>query len=171
MAYNIHPIFVHFPIAFLLLYSIIKIVPFKKWLPTMSWKDIERVLLLVGVVGAYIASSTGEIAEQLVRPSHQLLETHALFAGITTWLYGALLLGELLVLLTPFLSRKFTTPKIIALLISIQMFLTHRTVAVALALLGLVALSVTGLLGGVMVYGTSADPLAGIVLKLLGLTY
>jgi hypothetical protein len=29
----------------------------------------------------------------------------------------------------------------------------------------------TGLLGGVMVYGTSADPLAPIVLKLLGITF
>jgi hypothetical protein len=38
-------------------------------------------------------------------------------------------------------------------------------------LFGLLAISLTGLLGGVLVYGTSADPIAGLVLKLLGINY
>ena len=58
MTYNIHPLFVHFPIAFLFIYSLIKIVPVKKWLPKVSWKDIERVLLVVGVLGAFAALSS-----------------------------------------------------------------------------------------------------------------
>ena len=79
MQYNIHPIIVHFPIAMLFLYSIIKVLPFKKWFPNVSWKHIEIVLLLVGVVSAFTASSTGEIAEELVRPNEDVLGAHQFF--------------------------------------------------------------------------------------------
>ena len=96
MSYNLHPLFVHFPIALLFLYSFIKIIPLKKWWPQ------------------------GEIIS-LVIPSKKNL-THPILSGF-------------------------------------------------LALVGLVAIVVTGLLGGVMVYGPTADPAAGIVLRLLGLNY
>lgn len=169
MVYNLHPIVVHFPIALLFLYSVIKIIPVSRWFPQVSWKQLERALLLVGVLGALAASYTGEIAEALIRPDYQLVEWHSWFAAIATWLYGLLLLGELLFLLRPLIIRKPNFIAVTRVLDLIQTILTHRTLSLMMALLGLVALSVTGLLGGVMVYGLSADPLAPIVLKLLGL--
>ena len=169
MTYNIHPLFVHFPIALLFVYSIIKIVPLIKWFPEVSWKPTERVLLLIGVASAFIASTTGEIAEHLVRPDHALVEMHSLFAGISTWIYGLLLLGELLAMGIPFLARKIQMPRITAFLTLIEKILTHKVLSKILAFFGLIAISVTGLLGGVIVYGVTADPVAGIVLKLLGL--
>lgn len=170
MTYNIHPIFVHFPIAFLLLYSFIKIVPLYKWFPGVAWKQVELVLLLAGVIGAFVANSTGEIAEHLVRPDHNLVEMHATFASISTWVYGLLLIGEVLSVLTINIIPKIGIPKLTSFLVSIQKILTNRTLSIILALAGLVAISVTGLLGGVMVYGTTADPIAGVVLQLLGLS-
>ncbi len=56
---------VHFPVALLLFYSIIKILPWSKWFPNVSWKHIERALLLAGVLGAFVSLSTGEVAEHL----------------------------------------------------------------------------------------------------------
>jgi uncharacterized membrane protein len=170
MTYNIHPIFVHFPIAFLLLYSFIKIVPLYKWFPRVAWKQVGLVLLLAGVIGAFVANSTGEIAEHLVRPDHNLVEMHATFASISTWVYGLLLIGEVLSVLTINIIPKIGIPKLTSFLVSIQKILTNRTLSIILALAGLVAISVTGLLGGVMVYGTTADPIAGVVLQLLGLS-
>ena len=169
MTYNLHPIVVHFPIALLFLYSLIKIIPVSKWFPQVSWKQLERLLLLAGVLGAVVASYTGEIAEVLTRPDYQLVEMHSWFAAIATWLYSLLLLGELLFLLKPLITRKPNFIAVTRVLDLLQIILTHRTLSLIMAFLGLVALSVTGLLGGVMVYGLSADPLAGIVLKLLGL--
>ena len=84
MMYNIHPLFVHFPIALLLIYSIIKILPLQKWLPAVAWKHIERALLFFGVLGAFAALSTGEIAEQMTRPNNDVVEAHSLFAAIAT---------------------------------------------------------------------------------------
>lgn len=169
MTYNIHPLFVHFPIALLFLYSLIKIIPFSRWFPNVSWKHIERTLLLIGVGGAFIALSTGETAEHLTHPSRQLVEMHSTFASLSTWLYGLLLLGEILYFITPGIITKLKVPWANHLLIFIQNLLLNPIVSKLLALLGLIAISITGLLGGVMVYGASADPIAGTVLHLLGI--
>ena len=55
-------------------------------------------------------------------------------------------------------------------LIFIQNILLNRFVSIALAILGLIAISVTGLLGGVIVYGVSADPVASFVIRILGIS-
>lgn len=170
MTYDIHPIFVHFPIALLVVYSIIKILPFKKWFPQVTWNYLESILLLIGVLGAFISSSTGEVAEHLTKANKNLVEMHSTFAGISTWLYGLLLLGEILVLLTPKLFPKFNLPKTSELVLFIQNLLTNPISSKIIAFLGLIAISITGMLGGVIVYGVSADPLAPMLLKLLGIT-
>ena|SRR3989344_3113306 len=176
MAYNIHPILVHFPIALLFLYSVIKILPFEKWLPNISWLQIQRFLLLIGVLGIFGALQTGEIAEELTRANSQLVEMHALFANATAWFYGLLLTGEILAFLN---IKIFTNPKysfianysnIINILASLQKLINHKILSKVLALFGLISITITGLLGGVIVYGTTADPLAGTVLKLLGIS-
>ena len=162
MTYNIHPIFVHFPIALLFLYSLVKIFPFEKWFPKVSWRHIETFLLTFGVLGALAAIYTGGLVEHLVDSSNrQLVHMHELFAQISAFIYGALLLGEILYFLTP--TNSF--------LIFIQNILTKSFVSKILAALGLVAITITGMLGGVIVFGLSADPLAPIVLHILGITY
>jgi len=172
MLYNLHPLFVHFPIAFLFLYSIIKILPLPKWFPLVSWKHIERALLVFGVIGAFVAMYTGEIAEELVNPNNKLVEMHSFFATISTWVYTLLLVGEALEVIIPRISIKITSfTTLNKTLTFIKNTLTNQTLSTTLAFLGLVAISVTGLLGGVIVYGTSADPVAGIVLKILGIQF
>ncbi len=168
--YNIHPIIVHFPIAFLFIYSVIKILPFSKWMPSIAWKQIERLILLIGFLGALAANSTGEIAEDLVRPNQQLVETHSFFAGASILFYGLILLGEVLTLLIPFMIQKFNIIPLIKLFTFFEKLLTNKALVLLLAFLGLISISITGMLGGIMVYGLSADPLAPIILKILGIT-
>lgn len=170
MTYNIHPILVHFPIALLFLYSIIKILPLKKWFPKVSWKHVELVLLVPGFVGALLANATGEVAEHLVRPDQKLVETHAFMALSATWMYGLLLAGEVLSWINANLLPKLKSPVIIKFFTFFTNILTHRFISGLLAILGLIAISLTGLLGGVMVYGVSADPIAAVVMKLLGIS-
>lgn len=170
MTYNIHPLFVHFPIALLCVYSLIKVLPFERWFPSVSWKHIERAVLFGGVVGAFLSLSTGEIAEHLVNPDNALVETHAFFATLSTWLYAALLAGEILVLFRERVMAKVQIAPLNTLLVYVQKVSTHPTLSKILAVLALGALVITGVLGGVMVYGVSADPMAGVVMTLLGLT-
>ncbi len=171
MNYNIHPIIVHFPIALLTIYSLIKILPVRKWFRNFAWHDVEVALLVFGVLGAMASNSTGEIAEHLVKPPHKLVETHAAFASATTWMYGLLLAGEILAWLKNKLlnNQKFTTYE--KYTNPIIVILQNKFVVILLAVAGLIAVFITGLLGGVMVYGVTADPLAPFVLNLLGISF
>lgn len=169
MTYNIHPLIVHFPIALLLLYSVLRVVPFERFAPSMAWRQIRQVLLLAGVLGAFAASTTGEIAERLVRPDRAIVEMHSSFAAASTWIYGLLLLGEVLFYINRYLAKKSQVYAFSKVLIYIEGILTNSAFTWILALCGLLAISLTGLLGGVMVYGTSADPIAPAVLNLLRL--
>lgn len=165
--YNIHPIFVHFPIALLFLYSAIKILPLKKWMPSVAWHDIERVLLLGGVLGAFAALATGDTAEHLVHPNRQLVNMHSSFGALSTWIYGVLLAGEIAAIF----NKKYgaRVGSLGALLRMIEQVFCNKAFSVFLALAGLIAISITGMLGGVIAYGTTADPLAPFVLKILGI--
>ena len=53
---------------------------------------------------------------------------------------------------------------------SLESFLCDNIFSKIVAFVALVSISITGLLGGVMVYGLSADPVAGFVVKMLGIT-
>jgi uncharacterized membrane protein len=170
MTYNIHPLFVHFPIALLFIYSIIKILPLKKVFPSVSWKHIERTLLFLGVLGAFAALSTGDIAEHLVHPNRDLVEAHSFFAAMATWTYAILLIGEILSVCMSWVTLKLKSAAVIKVITLFKNLLTNPALSILLAVIGLISISVTGLLGGVMVYSVSADPIAGIVLKLLGIT-
>ncbi len=170
MAYNIHPILVHFPIALLFLYSAVKLLPLKKWFPKVSWKHIELALLVPGVLGAFMANVTGEAAEHLIRPNHKLVETHAFMALTATWTYGLLLAGELLYWININLVSKLKSSFVLSIFNKLRNILINPTISKLLALLGLVAISLTGLLGGIMVYGVSADPLAKFVLNILDIS-
>ncbi|MEK7588321.1 MAG: DUF2231 domain-containing protein [Patescibacteria group bacterium] len=169
MSLNIHPIIVHFPIAFLFVYSFVKILPLHKWLPNVAWLDIQKILVTVGVLGAFVASSTGEIASELVQVNHDLIEAHELFAGITTWLYVILLISEFL----PWINLKFIEKlqqyKIYNLSLILEKFISNKTLGILLAFCALVAVVCTGMLGGVIVYGPTLDPLAPILLNILGI--
>jgi uncharacterized membrane protein len=164
---NIHPLFVHFPIALLFIYSIIKIIPVQKWLPHIAWRDIEKLLLVCGILGAFAALATGDTAERVFQPDRALVNAHSTFAALATWIYVTLLIGSIIsaARLHTFFAK---IPNAIQVfLIKLEMLLTNKTFSAILAFLGLVAISITGLLGGVMVYGADADPAARVVLKIL----
>ncbi len=170
MQYDIHPLVVHFPIALLFLYSIIKIVPVSNFIKSVSWKEIERFLLFLGLLGAFVARATGELADKLNRPNHDLVEMHEFFAGLVVLFYGILIAGEILSIINDKLISRLNLPQWINFFKLTEKIITNNLIVKILAILGLVAVSITGMLGGVMVYGITADPLAPYVLSLLGIT-
>lgn len=170
MNYNIHPLFVHFPIALLFIYSILKVIPLGKYLPNVAWRHIERVMLFVGVLSAMVASATGEEAEHLIRANRNLIHAHSTFADITVFVYGLILAASLAEIVISHYSDVLSKyPALNNLVVKFSNLFNSRFVSTSLAVIGLIAISVTGLLGGVIVYGVTADPLASFTLKLLGI--
>lgn len=169
MTYNIHPIIVHFPVALLFLYSVIKILPLIKWWPNVSWKHIERALLFVGVLGAGAALITGPIAAELVQPNPELVNAHHNFAYLSFFVYGALLIGEIISILKFKYLVGLKSEKTKILLFFLERIFGDKIISKLLAFIGFISIIITGMLGGAMVYGKSADPLLPLVLKMLGI--
>ncbi len=136
----------------------------------MAWRQIERTFLFLGFLGALAAFATGDTARRLVMPDRALVRAHSFFAGLSIWLYGILLLGEIVAIVNAKYFSKNTSLPAAKYSSFLEKILCNRVYSGTLAFCALIALFLTGLLGGAMIYGVSADPLAPFVLKLLGIT-
>lgn len=144
---NIHPAFVHFPIALLTLYTIVEILPLARWMPRVEWAPIRAFLLYVGTAGALVTAFTGDMATDVVG------ETPAVTAHETA---AYILIGIFLV--SCVLSYLWRGEK------------PFRTWTMKiLALAGLIMLFVVGALGANIVYGHNVDPIVSFVTGILGL--
>lgn len=63
---DLHPIIVHIPVACLGLYTIVEIISRCKKINKENLLMTKYFLLFVGVIGAFIALQSGEIAEHLM---------------------------------------------------------------------------------------------------------
>ncbi len=157
---NIHPIIVHFPIALLITYAIIEILPLTKWYPRFPWDPIKFFLVFFGTIGALAALGTGSLAEHSSQWTlRSVLSVHKTFAGATTVIFG-ILAGAYAVRwftlqyleLLPGFSGVFSFFRKIA------DFILKRRIAIPMAIIGLAAMLVTSVLGGIIVYGPNLDP-------------
>lgn len=170
---NLHPIVVHFPIALLTLYSILEILSlFRKVRDSKTVWYIKLFLLIVWLLSVQAALTTGEIAGDAWRGIRNILEWHETFANASLRCYGIAAIGYIW---QWFLYDGITTrwwQKIIGstlhMIIQKIVFLYKKTrILFILAIGGIAALTITGALWGAMVYGTQADPMVELVIKLL----
>ena len=167
---NIHPVFVHFPIAFFTIYSLAEFLRFKKLTTWTEFFYVKAVLVLVGFGGACLAIITGLMAKLTFPPGSQppQLNTHEGFAITTTVIFG-FLAGAYAV---AWLERAGLTARLQAsglgrFILALKHWLIESPLTPLLALAGLVCVFVTGALGGSMVYGPNGDPFIGFVYHLL----
>ncbi len=164
---NVHPIVVHFPIAFLTAYAILEILAFKSLRQKIYWFYIKASLVILGAGGAAAALLTGEMVEDLAegdRAMRQVLHLHEAFAKATLLIFSLIALGYAILWiykeLEPYFGAgRFSVLKAFLLLpVKVSRFFLESPIAILLALLGLACITLTGGLGGVMVHGPDADP-------------
>lgn len=159
---NIHPIFVHFPIALLTIYALFEIFAWKKLRALSWWVYVKATLLFVGIISSFAALNTGEAAEHLIGRS-ALIEMHSTFATGTVWLFGILALVYLIRFVLES-SYIINFPKLQNFLTAVQNYIDRFSFLIpSFAFVGLVLVTVTGALGGAIVYGPEVDPIVSFV--------
>jgi uncharacterized membrane protein len=89
---NLHPVVIHIPIACLVLYSLVEIIGFFHSGFREKFATTKYFLLVVGLLGAFTALQTGEIAQELLGEETKLISLHETYAEITYKLYMIILL-------------------------------------------------------------------------------
>lgn len=166
---NVHPLLVHFPIAFLTLYAVCELLRVKRLQENPSFQSVKKTLVIVGAISALAARQAGEMIEDLFEngPDASLVEMHSLFGNATTIIF-CLIAGAYAVELLR--TQQFSQVWVVKLLNALHRpsrVILHPVVVVLLALAGLIAVSVAGALGGAIVFGPNADPFVSFIYGLL----
>jgi uncharacterized membrane protein len=170
---NIHPLFVHFPIALLTVYGVFELLRFKKLQAQSWWFYVKVIFVTIGFLGAIVALQTGELIEdQFERGSlGPLMETHAFFATATTVVFGVLVGLYMVTWIRQLKARptwfgKQGIRQLWQLVQTVQGIFYRPWILVLLALCGLVLITITGALGGALVYGSDIDPVVSVIYHL-----
>ncbi len=175
---NIHPLFVHFPIGLLVVYSLMELGSYL--LPALrrqAWVfPVKAFLLFGGVLAAFMALATGDLAKELIEtagadPNLAIVEVHASFATATTLLYLLIAAAYLIRIADTRWGNCGTDPNgFFTRLWGFKKWLAHLVLDTpllpALALLALAGITVTGALGAAVVYGPDIDPFVSFIYRL-----
>lgn len=173
---NFHPIFVHFPIALLTVYTLCELLRFKQIKAQPAWFYVKAVLVIAGTAGATAAIFTGDGARKALftgMMNIQVTNPRAVVALHETWAKGASLIfliiaaGYAVAWLNKFRIIKYLPGTFLKLLwmafTRIQKVVTESWLVVVLAILGLIAITIAGSLGGSIVYGSNTDPVVRLI--------
>ncbi len=135
---------------------------------------------MLGGLGALAALWTGDMARFAVRSGNfvvsignfqQVVRMHENFADASVAIFGILAAGYLII----WLNRE-NFGRILKLqslqnfwnwLVKLSQFFVQTRLVIFMALAGLICVTITGGLGGIMVYGVNADPFFGFIYKLM----
>lgn len=168
---DLHPIIVHFPIALLTIYAIMELFRFKVLLKAKSWFYVKGSFLIIGVLGALAALSSGDFAadQYLNNQLRPLIEIHETVAGATTVIFAILAITYILTWVDKNYGKELSKlyegkfKGVWYILIKVKNFLTETPIIYLLVILGLLGITMTGALGGALVYPASSDPLISLM--------
>ncbi len=168
---NIHPLFLHFPIALLVVYSVLEFLPMSSVHFKLNWRRVKIFILVIGVLSAFATLITGAMAEELLTDPEKLkiVELHSGFAGTATVIFSIL---AVLYLVGWFdetyggIKRPHFLSVIWRLLERVKYLVLDTKIKYIFVGAGFIAIFITGSLGGAMVHGPEADPFVSFVYHL-----
>lgn len=176
---NIHPIFVHFPIALLTIYALLEMIRFRKVLAQEYWFYIKAAIVIIGALSSYLTLYTGSLAEDYLHThgavlqnnpvSFRLIDIHSNWAVATVVIFSFIAVVYTIEWLnkSAVIQNKMRTFFIWRITLKVCDFILSGPIIIPLALIGLVVLTVTGSLGGAVVFGPNADPIVHAIYNLV----
>lgn len=162
---NLHPLLVHFPIALLTLYAVLECLRIPRLQQAAATFYIKAVLVIIGFVSSIVTYLSGEAIEEMFRGNariDRLIEAHSSFALATVIVFGILAIAYKIQWI-----KRDTKITWLQKLYPISDILLKPFVCIPLALLGLGLVTVTGALGGSIVYGPNIDPFVSFIYGLI----
>ncbi len=170
---NIHPLFVHFPIALLSIYVFLELVtPFIKNVKYKTGVEhTKSIFIIFGAISLVPTLVAGDIAAGLINAGN-IVETHEMFAQLTAVVFYILAFAYLLPVVdsVPYVKIIFGKYKWLTNLVAFwRKFTTivmYPVIKISLAILGFILLLITGALGAGIVYGPNFDPFISLIYKM-----
>ena len=170
MNLNVHPIVVHFPIALLTIYALMELVRFKKIAGQPYWFYVKATFVILGSLASVVAYETGKWAARAIRSDLSLrpiLRLHETYASLTIVIFGVLAVAYFVAWMETTGYFKNWDFGLWKLAVWLKNLILQAPLAITLALLGLVVITITGALGGTLVYGPNIDPVVKLVNQIL----
>ena len=154
---NIHPLLVHFPIAFFTLYSLLELLSFLKFFKNSYWFYLKAILVTLGVLSAGFAVIAGQIIEQKFKNVEDLVELHSKINEIATLLFFIIAVCYVVEWLRRGKS-KILPKTIMDLGITLKSFVLDTPLIYFLSFIGFCLILIGAALGGAIAYGPNFDP-------------
>lgn len=165
MDFNFHPLIVHFPIAFLVLYSVLELLGFLKFFKNTYWFYLKAVLVTLGVLSAGFAIAAGQIIEDRFSDKEALVELHSKINEIATLIFFIIAVFYV----TEWLRKeniKIVPKALMNFGIKLKSVVLDTPLIYLLSFVGLCLIMVGGALGGAIAYGKDTDPFVNFIYSL-----
>jgi len=164
---NVHPLLVHFPIAFFSLYGALELLSILKKFKKQDYMFyLKATLVILGCFGALFAAIAGKLIEHQFAYRKELINVHSTINELASVVFVLIAFAYLI---SWFKKSNISFLKL-GILWKISMYwekiVLNTPLIYLLTVVGLILITIGGALGGAIAFGPRVDPVSSFVYSL-----